>query len=337
MSQFIVLITDYAWPTLAIEEGILGQVDAALLVAASGDEAELVRMAPQADAILTCWKHVTPAVVDAASRCLHISRYGVGLDNIAVKRATEQGIVVTNVPDFCVEEVSDHAMALLLACARGVVGFAQATRQGQWDNKGQGVLPRLRGQTLGLIGFGNSARALLPKARGFGLRVIAYTPRLAVDAIDLPDIATQELDFLLQESDYISIHAPLTTATHHLFNERAFRLMKPTAYLINTSRGAIIDEAALIKALDKGWLAGAALDVLSQEPPVPDHSLLQRDDVIVTPHAAFYSGSAIEELARKAAHQVAQTFRGETPTNIVNPTVLPQPNCRLRQRLGFRQ
>jgi len=329
MSRFTVLITDYAWPTLAIEESLLGQVGATLLVAKHGDEAELVQLAPQADAILTCWRHVTPAVVDAATRCLHISRYGVGLDNIAVARATEQGIAITNVPDFCVEEVSDHAMALLLACARGVVGFGRAARQGIWNNKGQGELPRLRGQTLGLIGFGNSARALLPKARGFGLRIIAYTPRLAVDVLDAPDLATQDLDFLLQESDYISIHAPLSPATQHLLNERAFRLMKPTAYLINTARGGLIDESALINALDKGWLAGAALDVLSQEPPEPSHPLLQRDDVLVTPHAAFYSGPAIAELARKAAQQVAQTLRGETPDNLVNPQVLTQANCRL--------
>ncbi|MBX3015338.1 MAG: C-terminal binding protein [Caldilineaceae bacterium] len=329
MSRFTVLVTDYAWPTLAIEQAIFDQVGATLLVAQSGDEAELVRLAPQADAILTCWKQVTPAVVDAAIRCRHISRYGVGLDNIAVARATEQGIVVTNVPDFCVEEVSDHAMALLLACARGIVGFAQTTQAGRWDNKGQGVLPRLRGQTLGLVGFGNSARALLPKAHGFGLRVIAYTPRIAADALSTPDRATQDFDLLLRESDYISIHAPLTEATRHLFNEQALRAMKPTAYLINTARGAIIDEAALFNALEQGWLAGAALDVLTQEPPVPTHPLLRRSDVFVTPHAAFYSGTATEELAHKAACHVAQTLRGEEPQQIVNPQVLTQANCRL--------
>jgi D-3-phosphoglycerate dehydrogenase len=312
MSRFTVLITDYAWPTLAIEETVLNSIDAQLLVAQRGDEAELVQLAPQADAILTCWKAVTPAVVDAATRCRHISRYGVGLDNIAVERATAQGIVVTNVPDFCVEEVSDHAMALLLACARGVVGFSRATQQGCWDNKGQGTLPRLRGQTL-------------------GLRVIAYTPRLAIDALAPPDIATQDLDFLLQEADYISIHAPLTDATRHLFNERAFRYMKPTAYLINTARGAIIDENALVKALDNGWLAGAALDVLSQEPPPANHPLLHRDDVLVMPHAAFYSSAAIAELARKAAQRVAETLRGERPSHIVNPQVLTNANCRLHQ------
>ncbi len=329
MSQFTVLVTDYAWPTLAIEERILGEVGAKLLVAQRGDEAELVQLAPQADAILTCWQQVTPAVIDAATRCRHISRYGVGLDNIAVEHASAQGIVVTNVPDFCVEEVSDHAMALLLACARGVVGFGRATRQGEWNNKSQGELPRLRGQTLGLIGFGNSAHALLPKARGFGLRIIAYTPRLAPDALAVPDIATQDLDFLLQEADYISLHAPLTPATRHLLNKRAFRLMKPTAYLINTARGGLIDEAALVHALDKGWLAGAALDVLGQEPPPPTHPLLQREDVIVTPHAAFYSGPAIAELARKGAQHVAQTLRGAIPANVINPQVLDQPNCRL--------
>lgn len=332
MSQFTVLITDYAWPTLAIEEAILSKVGATLLVAQRGDEAELVELAPAADAILTCWKQVTPAVVNAAIRCRHISRYGVGLDNIAVTQATAQGIVVTNVPDFCVEEVSDHAMALLLACARGVVGFDRATRQGTWDNKALGALPRLRGQTLGLIGFGNSAHALLPKARGFGLRIIAYTPRLAAEALAAPDIATQDLDFLLQEADYISIHAPLTEATRHLLNERAFRFMKPTAYLINTARGTIIDEAALVKALDQGWLAGAALDVLSQEPPDPNHPLLHRADVLVTPHAAFYSSAAIEELARKAAQRVAQTLRGEIPSHIVNPQVLTSAQCRLQCR-----
>jgi len=189
----------------------------------------------------------------------------------------------------------------------------------------------LRGQTVGLIGFGNSARALLSKAHGFGLRVIAYTPRLAVDALRAPDIATQDLDFLLQEADYISIHAPLTDATHHLLNERAFRYMKPTAYVINTSRGAIIDETALIKALDNGWLRGAALDVLSQEPPDPQHPLLHRDDVLITPHTAFYSGTAIKELARKAAQHVAQTLQGEAPQHIVNPQVLTQSNCRLQK------
>ncbi len=324
-----VLITDYAWPTLDRERVTLEPLDAQLLVAQSGDEAELIALAPQADAILTCWQKVTPAVLDAATKCIHVSRYGVGLDNIAVDYATSLGMVVTNVPDFCVEEVSDHAMALLLACARRVVGFDRAIRQGTWNNSGLGPLPRLRGQTLGLIGFGNSARALLPKAKGFGLRVIAYTPRLSPTALTAPDIATTDLDLLLRESDYISIHAPLTPATHHLINAATLRRMKPAAFLINTARGGLIDEAALATALHEGTIAGAALDVLTQEPPPPDHPLRHLDNVILTPHAAFSSTAAIAELAEKAARHVAQSLHGHVPDNVINPQVLTQANCRL--------
>ncbi|MEZ4616276.1 MAG: C-terminal binding protein [Caldilineaceae bacterium] len=308
---------------------ILEPLGVDLLVAATGDEAELIALAPQADAILTCWQRVTPAVLDAATNCIHVSRYGVGLDNIAVDHATQLGIVVTNVPDFCVEELSDHAMALLLASARRVVGFSRLTAGGAWDNTALGALPRLRGQTLGLIGYGNSARALYPKAKGFGLRVIAYTPRLAPDTLAPPDIATTDLDLLLHESDYISLHAPLTPATKGLINAATLGRMKPTAFLINTARGALIDEAALVTALHEGALAGAALDVLVQEPPDPGNPLLQLANVIVTPHAAFYSSAAIAELAEKAARHVAQSLQGQLPDHVVNAQVLTQANCRL--------
>ncbi|MEZ4862939.1 MAG: C-terminal binding protein [Caldilineaceae bacterium] len=329
MARFTVLVTDYAWPTLDQERAVLDPVDAELLVAETGAEAELVQLAPRADAILTCWQKVTPAVLNAAPRCLHVSRYGVGLDNIALTRATELGIVVTNVPDFCVEEVSDHALALILACARRVVGFDRAIRNGQWDNKGQGPIPRLRGQTLGLIGFGNSARALADKARALGMRIIAYTPRLPTTALRAPDLATTDLTLLLRESDYISIHAPLTPATRHLLNANTLRQLKPTAFLINTARGAIVDEDALLQALREGWLAGAALDVLSQEPISSDHPFLALENVILTPHAAFYSEAAIDELARKAAEHVAQSLQGAIPANLVNSEVLTRAHCRL--------
>ena len=331
MPTHTVLITDYAWPTLEREQTILAPLGIELLVAQRGDEAELVALAPQADAILTCWQKVTPAVLDAATKCVHVSRYGVGLDNIAVDYATKLGMVVTNVPDFCVEELSDHAMMLILACARRVVGFDNSVRQGTWDNHSQGTLPRLRGQTLGLIGFGNSARALLPKAKGFGLRVIAYTPRLSPTALVAPDIATSDLDLLLRESDYISLHAPLTPATKGIINADSLRRMKPSAYLINTARGGLIDEAALASTLHEKSIAGAALDVLSQEPPPPDHPLLTTPNTIITPHAAFYSSASIGELAEKAARHVAQSLQGQAPANVVNPQVLSQANCRLGQ------
>ncbi|MBI4013064.1 MAG: C-terminal binding protein [Candidatus Rokubacteria bacterium] len=326
---FEVLVTDYAWPSLATEARVLAEVGAGLIVAETGEEAELVRLAPAADAILTTWKRVGPAVLDAAPRCRIVSRYGVGVDNIAVDHATSLGIVVTNVPDYCAEEVSDHAMALLLACARRVVTFATATRRGVWDVRAGRPIPRLRGQTLGLVGFGRNARALAPKAAGFGLRILAYDPWVPADAVAPFGTLAADLETLLRESDYVSLHVPLTPETRSLIDARTLRLMKPTAYLVNTARGPIVDEAALHRALTEGWIAGAGLDVLATEPAAAGHPLLALENVIVTPHAAFYSEASIEELTRKAAERVVAVLRGELPPCIMNPAVLQRPGCRV--------
>jgi D-3-phosphoglycerate dehydrogenase len=324
-----VLVTDYAWPSLDIEREILRDVDGELIVAETGEEDELVALAPRASAILTNWKRVPAAALDAAPDCMVVSRYGVGVDNIPVEHATDLGILVTNVPDFCLEEVSDHALALLLACARRIVTFSRATRDGRWDLLGHARgLPRLREQTLGVIGLGNIGRRLAAKALGLGLRVLAYTPRLEEGSLDGVE-TTRDLDRLLAESDYVSLHAPATPETRGLIGEAELRRMKPSAYLINTSRGALVDEAALERALREGWIAGAALDVLSQEPPPPDHPFLALDNVIVTPHAAFYSDTAIAELQTKAARNVATALRGEIPEMIVNRAVLERPALRL--------
>jgi D-3-phosphoglycerate dehydrogenase / 2-oxoglutarate reductase len=332
VSARTVLVTDYAWPSLDIERELLAEVGAELLVAGTGDEEELAGMAPPVDAILTNWKQVPAAALDVAPDCLVVSRYGVGVDNIPVARATELGILVVNVPDFCREEVSDHAMALLLACARRIVAFARATHEGRWDLAGPGRgLPRISEQTLGLVGFGSIARALVPKARGFGMRVIAYSPRLQPALTEAGVELTNDLGYVLAASDYVSLHAPATPQTHGLIGEKQLRLMKPTAYLVNTSRGALVDEDALLRALSEGWIAGAALDVLNQEPPPPEHPLLRLDSVIVTPHAAFYSETAIAELQAKAAGNVAAVLRGDVPASVVNPEVLEQPNLRLRR------
>jgi D-3-phosphoglycerate dehydrogenase / 2-oxoglutarate reductase len=324
MSHWNVLVTDYAWPTLEIEREVLAAVDAQLTVAQTGNEAELVALAPAADAILTCWKQVTPAVLASAPNCRIVSRYGIGLDNIAVAEATRRGIIVTNVPDFCRDEVSDHVMAFILAWARRVVSFAHATRQGEWNLGAQRDMPRLRGQTLGLVGYGNLARAVVPKALAFGLQIMAYTPRLAPDALAPFGVVASSLESLLHESDYVSLHVPLTPETRGLINAERLRQMKPTALLINTSRGAVIDEAALVMALHEKQIGGAALDVLTQEPPPPDHPLLQLDNVLLTPHAAFYSTAAIMDLAHTASRQVVQALCGERPDNVVNPTVFEQ-------------
>jgi D-3-phosphoglycerate dehydrogenase / 2-oxoglutarate reductase len=329
-----VLVTDYAWPSLDIERAILAEVGAELVVAETGEPAELVALAAGVDAILTNWKRVPAEALDAAEQCLVVARYGVGVDNIPIAHATELGLLVVNVPDFCVEEVSDHTLALLLASARRIVTFARSTRAGEWNLLGLGRgLPRLRGQRLGIVGFGNIARTLIPKAQGLGLEVTVYTPRLSPGHDAETGVETTgDLGELLATSDYVTLHAPATPATAGLIGEAELRAMKPTAYLINTSRGALVDESALERALDEGWIAGAALDVLAQEPARPGHPLLAHDKAIVTPHAGFYSEPAIAELATKAARNVATVLRGEVPATLVNPDVLTHPAYRLGRR-----
>src|SRR5690606_8909901 len=212
--------------------------------------------------------------------------------------------------------------ALLLAWSRRIVTYANAARRGEWNLAAGNTMPRLRGQTLGLIGYGTLARALAPKAAALGLRILAYTPRLTIERVAPWGEVAESLEHLLHESDYVSLHLPLTPETRGLINAERLRQMKPSALLINTARGAIIDETALLTALREGWIAGAALDVLGEEPPPPNHPLLALENVLVTPHAAFYSTGAVAELARRAAEQVAQVLRGEEPPHLVNPNVL---------------
>lgn len=327
--SFRVLITDYAWPNLEIERAILSEVGAEIVVAPTGAAEEIIALASEADAILTCWKQVPVAALDAAPRCRIVSRYGIGLDNIPVAHATELGIVVTNVPDFCLDEVAEHTLALLFACGRRIVPQVDAVRSGQWDQTGARGTPRLRGQVLGLVGYGNIARAVAQRARALGLEIIAYTPRLAADALAPWGRATNDLGELLASADYVSLHLPLTEETRGLIDDDALAKMKPSAYLINTSRGAIVVESALLNALEQGQIAGAALDVMSSEPPPPDHPLLSHPRVIATPHVAFYSEAAIVDLATKAARHVVQALSGQVPDRVVNPAVLAQENCRL--------
>lgn len=326
-----ILITDIAWPNLDVERRALAPVDGELMLAASGSPEEIIALAPQADAILTCWKDVPAQALEIAPNCRVVSRYGIGLDNIPIERATALGMLVTNVPDFCLEEVSDHVMALLLATARQIFPLARTPARSEWTRDTPRPIPRVRGQTLGLVGFGNIARALVPKALGFGLRVLAYTPRLRQE--DAPDgvEVTDDLAALLSSSDYVSIHCPLTDETDGLIDEAALALMKPSSVLINTSRGGVIDENALVRALEAGQIGGAALDVTDPEPPPADNPLLSLENVIVTPHAAFYSVAATAELARKAAENVVTVLQGQVPKTLVNEAVLQQENCRLQE------
>jgi D-3-phosphoglycerate dehydrogenase len=323
-----VLVTDYAWPSLDVERRILAGVGAEVVVATMGDERELVALAPGADAILTNWKPVTARVLDAASRCTTVARYGVGVDNIDVARATELGIVVSNVPDYCIDEVSDHAIALMLALARRIVDFAAQTRAGGWDNQAFGPLHRLRDRTLGLIGFGRIARLVAPKARAFGLGILAYAPSLSPGAHHGVE-ATASLDELLARSDLVSLHAPLTPATHHLLGPEELARMRPGALLVNTARGGLLDLEAVRAALSDGRLGGVGLDVLDEEPPPPDDPIRGVPGVVLTPHAAFYSVESVVELQKKASANVVSALGGTAPETTVNPDVLGSPSLRL--------
>ena len=319
-----ILITDYVWPSVEIERRILGATGAEAVVSPNGSEAELARLAADCDAIMTCFAQVTPAVLRAATRCLHVARYGIGVDNIAVETATELGMVVTNVPAFCVDEVAEHALGLLLACARKIPFYDRATRSGHWDNLMGRPIFRIAGSTLGILGFGKIGRALAHKASGLDLRILACDPFLSPGDRSIQGVEVCDLDTLLRESDFVSVHSPLTPETRGLIGEAELRKMKPTAYLLNTARGPVVDTVALEHALREGWIAGAGLDVMPQEPPATDDPLLARDNLILTPHGSFYSEQSLEVLQTRTAEEVVRVLTGQMPLNVVNPEVLPR-------------
>lgn len=326
----LVLVTDYAWPSLEPERAVLSPVGAEIVVA-ENSERSLESQTTTADAILTNWRRIPAAALEAADRCVVVARYGIGLDNIPVDVATRLGIVVTNVPDFCLDEVADHTIALLLACNRRIVAFARATARGEWSLATEAPrLRRLRGQTLGLVGYGRLGRAVAARAGALGLEVIAYSPRLTPGPIQPGVQATNDLHAMLRAADYVSLHAPATPETRHLIDAAALGEMKPTAYLINTSRGSLVDEDALADAIERGELAGAALDVLASEPPAPGTRLLELENVVTTPHAAFCSQESIADVQVRAARSVADALSGRRPGNVVNPAVLASDRCRLR-------
>lgn len=323
-----ILITDYVWSSIEPERQVLAEVGAELIAAETGDVAELQTFAPMMDGILTCWNPVREPVITAAKKCQVIARYGIGLDNIDVDVATEQGIIVTNVPAYCLDEVSDHAMGLLLACARKIPRFDRAVRNSVWDQNIGPEMHRIRGKTLGIVGFGQIGQAIIPKAKAFGLAINVCSPRTDPNRIQQQGAQKVSFQELLATSDFITIHAPLTQETEHMFSDAEFRAMKPTAFLINTARGGIVDTTALTTALRNGDIAGAGLDVLETEPPDQNEELLTLDNAVVTPHAAFVSEDAILELEVTAARCVAQVLTGQLPESVVNPSVLEQPNLR---------
>jgi len=313
MAKPLIAVTDSVFPSLDPAIAALKRLDPELRMAKSAAPDDILAVARDADAILVTYAKLPGELLRQLTRCRAIGRFGLGVDNIDIAVAAERGITVTYVPDYCMQEVSDHAMALLLALARKVVFSNHLVQSGRWEMPAVVPVRRLEGQVLGLVGFGNIPRRVTPKAQAFGLRVLTFDPFVAPDALRDAGVEGVGFDELLAQSDCVSIHAPLMPATRGLYDAAAFGKMKRGAYLINRARGPLVDEPALIAALDNGRLGGAALDVVATEPLAKDSRLLGRDNVILSPHTAFYSVEALEELQTKCASDVARALSGEAP------------------------
>ena len=320
MARPLIAVTDSVFPSLDPAMAALARLDPQMRMAKSSSADDILAVARDADAILVTYAKLPGELLRQLTRCKAIGRFGLGVDNIDVKTAAELGIVVTYVPDYCMHEVSDHAMALLLALARKVPLSNKLVQSGRWEMPAVVPLRRLAGQVLGLLGFGNIPRALAPKAAAFGLEIIAHDPYVAPEVFAACGVEAVSFESLLTRADYISVHAPLTPATRGLLGAAAFAQMKRGAMIVNTARGPLIDEAALLAALDSGALGGAALDVVVSEPLPKDSPLLGRDNLILTPHTAFYSVEALEELQTKCAADVARVLSGEPPVYPVRMT-----------------
>ncbi|HXX37342.1 MAG TPA: C-terminal binding protein [bacterium] len=300
-------------------------------------EADLVAAAREARVLVVSAARITDTVLAGAPRLVGIVRTGVGLDTIDIPAATRHGVCVAYVPDFCYDEVADATWALILAVSRKVVLADRHVRSGGWAPSTLQPMHTLRGQTLGLVAFGNIARKVAERARGFGLRVVAVDPHVDAATMEAMGVEKVEPDELLARADIVSLHPPLTSETRGMIGAAAFARMKPGAILINASRGGVVDQEALIAALRSGRLGGAGLDVQTPEPPAKDNPLHQMDNVVLTPHYASTTVEAMQELAEKVGRQAAQLLRGEWPTYLANPAVREQPGCRLLVGEGVAQ
>jgi len=315
---------------------------------------EIIPHAKDCDALFVISSALPTPVIESLARCRVISRMGLGTDKIDIETATARGILVTNVPNFCVEEQADHTMALLLSLARQIPAMSKAMRAGTFRSAHLATRKnqRLSTQTLGLVGFGNSAKATARRARGFGMRILATRRHILPADPEAEALGVQmvELDTLLAQSDFVSLHLPLTKQSYHLFDDATLRKMKPGAYLINTSRGAIVDEAALVAALREGRLGGAGIDTfegidifaVDEAPPIHPLVLMDLDNVVLTPHVAAGSDQAGQDVVRGAVENVAAVLSGRWPPleNVVNPEVVPRvpliPSHEAKERQRWR-
>ena len=325
MSKYKVYVTDYEYETLEHEKKEIAKLDAGFIPLQCKTEQDLISKACDADALLVQYAPITDNVLQHLGKLKIVVRYGVGVDCVDVDSASKRGVYVCNVPDYGVDEVSTHAMTLILDSMRKIQLLSGSVKNGRWDYKISKPIHRMKTLTLGIAGFGRIPRQVAKKAKEFGFNMIAYDPFVEEAAIQEYGASKVDFDTLIRESDVVTIHIPLTNDTYHIFDKDVFSRMKRGSFLVNTSRGALIDESALIYALDSKILAGAALDVCETEPLDQNSPLRNYANVIITPHVAWYSEEAQVDLQRKAAEEVVRVLSGQAPLHCVNIK-----NCRLK-------
>ena len=311
MAGPVIAVTDSVFPSLDPAKAALSKLNPTYRMSTSVSADDILAVAKDADAILVTYAKLTREILTQLTRCRAIGRFGLGVDNIDLVAAKEKGIAVNYVPDYCIREVSDHAMALLLSLIRKIPLSNKLVQGGRWEMPAVVPIRRIEGTVLGLVGFGHIPRLVAPKAQAFGIKVIAFDPFAKADVFKASRVESVDFDTLLNTSDYVSVHAPLTPQTRGMMNAAVFAKMKKGAYIVNTARGPLIDEPALVAALDSRQIGGAGLDVVTVEPLAKDSPLLGRDNVIISPHTAFYSIEALEELQVKCASDVARVLNGE--------------------------
>ena len=323
MTSFRVVLTDFTDPHQHIETDVFNRsgLDITLVRAEPGTDRDLAILAPLADALLVQFAQVRKDVIDSLQNCKVISRYGIGVDMIDLEAAAARGIPVANVPDFCIDEVSTQTIGFLIDLNRHTYELADYVRTGGWGHRPVSVAAprRVAGQVLGIVGLGAIGREVARKASALGLSVLAYDPYVESAPAG---IALVDLDTLLQRSDYVTLHCPLVPQTRGLINAAAFAQMKPTAYLLNLSRGPVVDQDALLAALTDGSIAGAAVDVLTTEPPAVDDPLLRLPNLLVTPHSSSWSAESSDQLRHDAASNIVEALSGRLPRSIVNRSLL---------------
>jgi D-3-phosphoglycerate dehydrogenase / 2-oxoglutarate reductase len=314
-----VVITDYTFREFSRYEDELAGTAADLICPTDDTEASFMAEAVSADALLHEHRFLTTEIIECLDRCKIISHHGKGVDNIAVETATRRGILIANVLDASMHEVSEHVFALLLMVGRRLATYDAAVRRGEWHVAVGGALHRLHGKTMGLVGFGTIARYVAAKARAFGMNVIVYARNPSAADASEHGVRFADLDTVFAVADVVSTHLPLTSETEKVASRARLRLMKPTSIFINISRGGLVDEAALVELLSAGKIFGAGLDVLVDEPPARDHPLFKLPNVVLTPHCAWYSEEGRDDVERRTAREVARVLNGQWPVSLVNP------------------